>query len=423
MVFDPLLIYVVQIMVIIVAMLSYTRNHHANQLQKLFAVYLKFRGLSAKAFDTLHALAFTMSHKWTANHVARLSAAAMKEVVELMDCFPWLISYDNINIPFHVFSQRLDNKDTFSSGVAATVYIKHQAQRLTADVNRSLKEYRDRGMENPITAHEIFNINQSSYPLIYHQAQYEVLRILLHSPEFNLDTYTERDNPLLDPPSSTCLLPHGPHHMTQQFLLGSVNIPEQSYADNERVVDEILHQLNLGGSTEKECQLSTEKVVAWAGDQLTVERLRGISKYRSQDINSFDRFDWIILVFSWLHLQMAFANSLHKQYLGTASGRGLQHAFTLLGRKGLGAVMTRGPFHHHLEEAIFHVAEAHVRIAWLGVSGAKDLAELRTRSPTELIGLAKKLIDEHASSKALDQLHGLPEDEHDEVKYMTTQWI
>ncbi|KAF8834716.1 hypothetical protein BDN67DRAFT_1045153 [Paxillus ammoniavirescens] len=325
-------------------MLCYTRSHHANRLQKLFAVYLKFRGLSAKAFDTLHALAITMSHKWTANHIAKISEGSMKEVKELMELFPWL--------------------DNFSSSVAATVYIKRQATELTADINKDLQECRAAGMKNPITPEEIFAIDQKLYPHIRRQTTYEVLRFLLHSPEFQFKTYTHRDSTLLAPPPLVRALPHGRNHITLQYIIGSINNPEASYADNERVMDEILRLLGLNGTPEKQRHLATEKIIAWAGDQLTVDRLRGLFKYRSQETNSFDRLDWMVLMFGWLHLQMAFANSLHAQYLGTSAGRGLSQAFTLLGRKGLGVVATRGPFHHNLSEALYHVAEAHVRLDW-----------------------------------------------------------
>ncbi|KAF9231490.1 hypothetical protein BU15DRAFT_90901 [Melanogaster broomeanus] len=376
-----------KIVLMIISMLCYTRSHHANRLQKLFAIYLKFRGLSAKAFDTLHALAITMSHKWTADHVAKLSAAAMKEVAELMELFPWLISYDNINIPFRVFSQRLDNKDMFGCGVAATVYVKRQAEGLAASVNDNLKESRANGMQNPITPLEIFDISSRSYPHVHRRTTYEVLQILLNSPEFDFKTYTGHDI----------------HYVTQQYMLGSVNIPEQSYADNERVVDELLHQLNLSGASEKEQQLGLKKTIVWLGDQLTVERLRGLFKYRSRDANSFDRLDWM----------MAFANSLHKQYLGTTAGRGLMQAFTLLGRKGLGSTSTRGPFHHHLEEALFHIAEAHIQLDWLA---------LRSRTPTELLTLAEQLVNKHASSDALELMDSRPEEERDKVKRNTIMW-
>lgn len=217
-------------------------------------------------------------------------------------------------------------------------------------------------------------------------------------------------------------LPHGPEHITLQYLLGSINVPEVSYADNEHVVEELMNQLGLG-STCAECQgLGEEKILAWIGDQLTVDRLRGLFKFCSQDINSFDRLDWMILVFGWLHLQMAFANSLHKQYLGTAAGRGLMHAFTVLKRKGLGSALIKGPFHHDLVEAIYHVAEAHLQIDWLAVTKVKNLEDLRSCQPEELVSYARKLVDEHASSGALDQMDALPLDKQDEVKCQTILW-
>jgi hypothetical protein len=138
-----------QIVLIIISMLGYTRSHHRGRFQKLFAVYFKFRGLTAKGFDTLHALALTMSHKWTCNAVAEISKRCMDEVLRLMDSFPWLISYDNVNIPFRVFSQRLDNQGEFGNGTAATVYIKRDAKPLSPTANRDLQEHRASGLKNP----------------------------------------------------------------------------------------------------------------------------------------------------------------------------------------------------------------------------------------------------------------------------------
>ena len=406
----------------ITAMLCYTRTHRANRLQKLFAIYLKFRGLSAKAFDTLHALGVTMSHKWACTHVAKMSASAMQEVTRLMQIYPWLISYDNINIPFRVFSQRLDNKDTFSSGVAATVYIKRQAHALSPEVCAQLQESRRIGSQNPITFLDIFKLSIQSYSRVKKFIVYHVLRFLLDSPEFQFQTYAHQDSPLLQPPTPVHALPHGPEHVTLQYLLGSINIPEVSYADNERVVEELLRQLGLASGTAEEQKLALKKILAWIGDQMTVDRLRGLFKFRSQDINSFDRLDWMVLVFGWLHLQMAFANSLHKQYLGTAAGRGLMQAFILLKRKGLGSSATKGPFHHDLVEALYHVAEAHVRIDWLTVTKATCLEELRSWPPAKLLEYAHKLVDEHASSDAVNRMDTLPVDRQDEVQRQTILW-
>lgn len=94
----------------------------------------------------------------------------------------------------------------------------------------------------------------------------------------------------------------------------------------------------------------------------------------------------------------------------------------MLGRKGLATTSTAGPFHHHLEEALLHVAEAHIREDWLIVGNVQDLAELRNLSPQELVKLAERLVEEHASTEALDRLSSLEDDEQDLVKYQTIQW-
>ncbi|KAJ6528457.1 hypothetical protein B0H19DRAFT_969006, partial [Mycena capillaripes] len=62
---------------------------------KLFAIYFRFRGLSAKGLDNLHALGLSMSGKWTSDAVGRISAESMATMKRLMDLFPWLMSYDN----------------------------------------------------------------------------------------------------------------------------------------------------------------------------------------------------------------------------------------------------------------------------------------------------------------------------------------
>jgi hypothetical protein len=119
-------------------------------------------------------------------------------------------------------------------------------------------------------------------------------------------------------------------------------------------------------------------------------------KFKAEDENSFEGMDFAVLIFGWFHLQMAFANSLHKQYLGTSSGRGLKQAFELLEWKRLAQTLTKGPFHHDLDETLHHVTEAHILEDWLVVSGAASISELRSQSPGELQDLATKLVQEHA---------------------------
>ncbi|KAJ7830454.1 hypothetical protein B0H14DRAFT_2515846 [Mycena olivaceomarginata] len=408
-----------KIILIVIAIFEYTRSHHRGRLQKLFAIYFKFKGLSAKGFDTLHAIGLTMSNKWTGDAVERISDAAMGEMKQLMDRFPWLLSYDNALLPFKIFSQRIDKKSLLGNGTAATVYIKRSALALPPMANRSLQEFRLDGLRRPLTALEIFEISETSTVRQHTHTVFTILKFLIDSPEFNFESYSHHDSSVFAWPAVRELL-CGPDHTVLQYLLGTVNIPEASYEDNSRLIIEWLRQLKLGG-IESQKKIGLDQVMAWVGDQLTVDRLRNLFKFRAEDDNSFERLDWLVVPPGFLHISMAFANSIHKQHLGTSKGRGLLAAFDLLGRKGLHSSKTEGPFFHDLNETLHIIADAQIRELWLQVSGTTKLDELRKRSPTELQKIAEKIVAEHASSGALVALQRKAH--RDEIKEQSSMFL
>jgi hypothetical protein len=53
-----------KVIMTIISILCYRRSHHSNLLPKILAVYLKFRGVSTRGFDMLHALGLVMSYNW-----------------------------------------------------------------------------------------------------------------------------------------------------------------------------------------------------------------------------------------------------------------------------------------------------------------------------------------------------------------------
>ena len=78
-------------------------------------------------------------------------------------------------------------------------------------------------------------------------------------------------------------------------------------------------------------------------------RLHGLQNLCSHNWNMFELMEWMIPMFGWFHLQMAFANSLHAQYYGQKATLGFSHAFDVLQRKGLHSMSTQGMFHHTFE--------------------------------------------------------------------------
>ncbi|KAM5538412.1 hypothetical protein V8D89_008014 [Ganoderma adspersum] len=95
---------------------------------------------------------------------------------------------------------------------------------------------------------------------------------------------------------------------------------------------------------------------------------------------------------------MAFANSLHTQYLGTSAGIGLRKVFEMLGQKGL------------LKQETKEVREV------------DDLSKLATKTPRELVDLFEKIVAEHASLVAVHKLGILPINEHNSVKRQTVMF-
>lgn len=401
-----------------VSQIQYTRSHRRGRLPKIWAIYLKACGLSARAFDAIHSLGITMSHKWAANAYGILSELKMKEVRAVIHTKPWTISHDNVNLPLRVFSQRLHNQSHFVSGCAATVWVLPNEATLPPDANRLLQKHRANHCNEKFSIQNILYGDETVDKRIEAQHIFRVLRILLDSPEFS--DYQHHDSKHFSQPPAVNKLPSGPQFATQEFILGTSELEEASYDGTLKVVADLFRQLHLH-TEEEEIRTGLERVIAWMGDQLTVERLRGLWKYRHEDFNSFDRMDYMIPVFGWFHLVMAFANSLHKQYLGTSAGiGGMRQAFDILKRTGLVTQSTKGPFWHHLDEAIHHISEAHFRSTWLVVGKVKKLAELKTKSPEELCNLAKTVIQEHACREALVHLDKLPVEEQDHVQ---RQWI
>ncbi len=405
-----------QTVLLIGSMLLYSRSHHCNLLQRVLAIYFKFKGLSAKGCDTLHALGITMSSKWITDAVEKLSEAEKAELHRMINLYPWLLTWDNINIIFRVFSQRLDKKAALGCGTAAMVFVKKDAPSMPPTITQDLRKQWAWGMEHPLTALDIVDLHMESAPQIEAWMVDHILRSLLDAPEFDLKSYDGRNSAALRAPPPVEELPCGPEHVTEEFMLGTLAIPEQSYEDNDRVFTRLKEQLGIR-TREQRRQFSLHELIHVVGDQLTTSRVRGVRIMRCQDCNPEDRMDNVIVSFGWLHFEMAVAKSIHKQYLGTTSGYGLKHAFSLLERKGLDVTHTQGPFHDNLERAFYDIMDARLRACWLRMGKVNSLAALRKRSPEDLLQLANTIFREHVSSAALSREYSRrPENTRDPLR-------
>ncbi|KZV61278.1 hypothetical protein PENSPDRAFT_643534 [Peniophora sp. CONT] len=414
----------------IFSMLSYTRSNRRNRLASLWAIYLKSCGLSSRAYDALHSAGIIMSIKWTNNAYSKIADAQMSAMRKLIEARIWILSFDNCQIAKRVFSMRIENVPLFYSACAATVWMFSDSIKLPEQFFSDLRRQRREGAKEPFDLAAIIAGDSPEQQLRDKRTKartiHHILRTLLDSAEFKSYPKDKRGDPILSSPPSVEELPIGLENVVQQFMLKTMDIDCSSYEGNRKVLIAILKQLGWDTS-EKTLQLAHELMVFLAGDQLTIERLMGLSRLAHEDINGYERFDWSFAIFGWLHLVMAFANSILAQYEGTPAGYGLRRAFESMKRKGLTSVKTKGPFWHHLDEALHHVAEATILALWAEVAGlpkdADDLSKLAEKSPEELQLLAEEIYDEHVSRKALERMRRAPSSCVDEVRIRTLMFI
>ncbi|EKM56458.1 uncharacterized protein PHACADRAFT_118176 [Phanerochaete carnosa HHB-10118-sp] len=373
---------------------------HRCKMQQLMCAYLKSCGLKARAFDTLHALYFCMSQKtiYTAvDTIAEMTQEWMKADVK---DYPIRSLHDNINIRFQVYEQRTDNKSHFDSSMAATVYPVKDPDAVPLNA-AAYHEKRASGSQNSITPLDIFELDSQASPRIHTCAVYQIIRFLIDSAPFDLSTYEHKESELFKPPPPVHQLPTGPEHALCQYMLGTIHQEEASYEGNKRCMHEWLWQLGLD-TVENMKHISQEQLIVWMGDQLTSSRCRGLKNFRSQDLNSAQRFEFLIKLVGWFHINLGF--SFHHQYYGKPGMMGLKHAIDLLECRNLATPSVQGTFHHNLNELLHHVAKAHFQDAWCTIANIDSLDELHSCTPQELSKLASKLWEKLASTHALNKL-------------------
>lgn len=153
-----------------------------------------------------------------------------------------------------------------------------------------------------------------------------------------------------------------------------------------------------------------------------MSRLRGLQQFRCQDQNSYQRLAYLLAQFGWFHLEVALDANFHSEYYGTTAGRGLAFAIELLNRRGLNSTSVQGLFHHNMEELLLHLGTAYLRDVWCHVAEVNTLSVLRNKSLGELHTLAVRIVDEYASTDAIQQHQMKPKDEQDGVLVQSFQF-
>lgn len=217
-----------------------------------------------------------MSHKWTTNAYGILSDRAMADAQKDVLTKPFFLSHDNVNIPMRVFLQRLHNQSHFVSGCAATAWILPEEARLSEGACRAFQHHRAEGMNIQFDYGEVMLGDETVDRQIKAQFTYHILSVLLNCPDFK--DYQHRENEILKPPPAVEELPCGSEYTCKQYMLRTTDIEEASYEGTDKNITEWYKQLKLDSTAEKK-KTAWQRLLAFIGDQLTVQRVRGLWKF------------------------------------------------------------------------------------------------------------------------------------------------
>ncbi|KZV97863.1 hypothetical protein EXIGLDRAFT_607554, partial [Exidia glandulosa HHB12029] len=291
-------------------MILFARSQRQNVLQRKLSIYLKAKGTPTKVFDFLQSLGLTLSYDWTLSAIDSLADSAMADMQVWVATEACIIDMDNVLLVFGVQSQRAQNRAETINATAATVIKlpRHVLSVLNSNPSAiprlSYTDLLDQDADNRLAELHI----------------HYILLSLLEAPNFH--DFSQRKDPVFDPPPPVRQLPTGPEHRTEYFMLKTEPIDETSYAGTEQCIEAFMKQMGLNTPEAQELYAKL-RALPWGGDGLTTARMRALQRFRIDAENGWDRLDWLIQFGCLFHQTWLVAIDIHQNHYGTSVGHGL----------------------------------------------------------------------------------------------------
>ncbi|KAG8687257.1 hypothetical protein FRC08_012082 [Ceratobasidium sp. 394] len=374
-------------------------------------IYLKAKGAPKALYALFQHSGLSLSYNWVQDAIKTISEEAMDRAVEAYMNSACILVYDNLMLSFKVKHQRSDKLTATNNGTAITLLpLPSQA---TAVLNNGafFMEHRRRIQElymakemTFLSAEELFQPADDA--LINKQLQYNVISALFRVP--GLENSKLLEDSRLKPPAPIDQLPSGEENRSRQFMLGTVDLDETTYAGSEAVMMEALSQLKQS-SPEAHRAIARSRLQSWVGDQLTWERGESLAAMKQVELNAFDRHDWTHRSLGWLHILMNLGRSVYYISYGNSTGLLFARDVANLQRSGLKApTKQKGPEYHTLRDALLDILEARYWGLWMWYAGVSKLEELvdwaNKATVDQVLEGAKQIWQQRASNRALTLL-------------------
>ncbi|TFK51493.1 hypothetical protein OE88DRAFT_1712644 [Heliocybe sulcata] len=345
-----------------ICMLVQARSERSNISQSILCIYLLACGASRSLFEVLHHAGLSSSYSKAVRDLRGLSKARLEKIQALVRERPFMIVWDNLNIPFRVGEQRQDSKDHFDNGTTATLIPLYGVSY--GQLSLSMKTPRMARL--PLLQFEPGDLLPSPT-----QVQQLEDVMLWHIEDILLAQFPKLRERFQDRIAAFPHVKQIPVHKTEQHPLPAMHIDESSLDGTMEVLDTIVNTLSLDSDS-----LKNHGVVICAGDQLSVSLLDKVHDEKLTDNYS----QWTEGQLGLFHVKIAGARMVANEYWGTANSLSpwsLWKVNSLLARKPLSAgwkAKALPPFRPIWDLIIQIMLPAHILDAYRRVQQDRDSA-------------------------------------------------
>ncbi|KAK7019707.1 hypothetical protein VNI00_017984 [Paramarasmius palmivorus] len=282
----------------ICAMISILRSQKSNSFQVVMGLFLLGSGASKREIDVFAHAGLSVAYPTVISHIKQVSKENLKTLTSVIKLFMCSLVWDNINFAFRVDSQRLNSKDHFDSGTAATLVVQWDPIKKQNAVHGTLPL----SMKPPRETTQVPIKDYSSLllPTTEDTAQLETCLIwqlkqiiLEHYPHFH---HLKHDFPSEPPADTEQIEPH----TTLQYPLPAMHEDESTLDGTIKIYETLLGVL---GMTDEE--LKAHGLVFVDGDLLTCSLIDKAQSARRNSTEVLASLQAVLPRFGLFHCKMA----------------------------------------------------------------------------------------------------------------------
>ncbi|KAG0069405.1 hypothetical protein BGZ92_004681 [Podila epicladia] len=318
-------------------------------------------GCPRRGLETLSALGLSVSYDQVRRVLKSLTKDTLEQVHKAVLENDWYVVYDNINVAIKHHHQRVDKKDTFDNGTAATVIL------IPTDME---DEYTKKNEPIPVFCPE----SKTSEPPANIFFPTLTDRIMSRAAcRTHLSAAIVRSLPHT---SGSCVIPMQTIdkmevRKTVTFPLPTMKIDELTILGNLAVLESITRV----GLRLPDAWFNDAKNIIFAGDQMTVARLLSLKIHRAIELDHYGGLAWVHPTPQMFHLQMTLCSTIYRTHLGADANTpgSLASFISLLESKGFNK---EKPEFKATDELLRIVFDAMSMVLWETLHDADTSVEL-----------------------------------------------